>query len=78
MKCLEIFAGTKSFSKEAEKAGWHCTTLDNDPKFEPSILVDIMEWDYSDLGPVDVFGRGPHAHCSVMPPSKGTLQKAIY
>jgi hypothetical protein len=58
MKCLEIFAGNKSFSKEAEKAGWHCTTVDNDPKFEPSILVDIMEWDYSDFGPIDVFWAG--------------------
>ena len=38
--------------------GWQCTTLDNDPKFQPSILVDIMEWDYSDFGPVDVFWAG--------------------
>ena len=38
--------------------GWQCTTLDTDPKFSPSILADIMEWDYSDFGPVDVFWAG--------------------
>ena len=58
MKVLELFCGTKSFSKECERVGWQCTTLDNDSKFQPSILVDIMEWDYSDFGPIDVFWAG--------------------
>ena len=58
LKVLEIFAGTKSFTKECEKVGWECTTVDIDPKFEPSILIDLMQWDYKQIGPIDVFWAG--------------------
>ena len=58
MKVLELFCGTKSFSKECEKMGWDVTTVDNNPKFEPDILVDVMHWDYKDFGPVDVLWMG--------------------
>ena len=58
MKVLEIFCGTKSFTTQCVRAGWDCTTLDNDKKFEPDILIDIMKWDYTDFGPVDVFWSG--------------------
>ena len=58
LRVLEVFCGTKSFTKECERVGWQCTTLDNDTKFQPSILVDIMEWDYKQFGPVDVLWCG--------------------
>ena len=58
LRVLEVFCGTKSFTKECERVGWQCTTLDNDPKFELSILVDIMEWDYKQFGPVDILWCG--------------------
>jgi site-specific DNA-cytosine methylase len=58
LKVLEIFAGTKSFTKECEKVGWECTTVDIDPKFEPSILIDIMQWDYKSHPVPDVLWCG--------------------
>lgn len=45
MNTLEIFAGTKSFSKVMEKHGHETTTLDNDPKLSPDFLVDVLELD---------------------------------
>jgi len=58
MRVLELFCGTKSFSSECIKMNWDVTTVDNNPKFEPDILVDIMQWDYSDFGPIDVLWMG--------------------
>ena len=47
MKLLELFAGTKSVSKVFEAAGWDCITLDLSEKHKPTILVNILEWDYT-------------------------------
>ena len=58
MRCIEVFCGTKSFTTQCERVGWDCTTLDNDAKFQPDILIDILKWDYTDFGPVDVFWSG--------------------
>ena len=58
MKVIEIFCGTKSFTTQCVRAGWDCTTLDNEKKFEPDILIDIMKWDYTDFPKVDVFWSG--------------------
>ena len=58
LRVLEIFCGTKSFSKAAIERGWEVTTLDNDPKFEPDILCDIMDWDYKNFPVPDVFWAG--------------------
>ncbi len=41
MEVLELFCGTKSISKEFLKEGNNCTTLDNDKRFKPDILMDI-------------------------------------
>ena len=43
--CLELFCGTKSFSKVAEQKGYQTITLDNMKKFSPTFLVDIMACD---------------------------------
>lgn len=45
MKVLELFCGTKSFTKVAEARGHECRTLDNDPRFEPTYCMDIMDFD---------------------------------
>ena len=45
----EIFCGTKSFSKVAEKNGYECITLDIESKFNPTICIDFEEWDYKNI-----------------------------
>ena len=52
-------------------------TVDIDPEFEPTICADIMTWDYTCMGPVDVFWAGiPCQFLFPMPPSKGMNRKA--
>lgn len=42
MKTVEIFSGTKSFSKVARSKGFSTLTIDNDSKLEPDIIADIL------------------------------------
>lgn len=49
MKLLELFKGTGSFGKVAEKKGWKVVSLDNEAKYNPDILTDILKWNYKDL-----------------------------
>jgi hypothetical protein len=49
MKILELFCGTKSFTKEAEKLGHECFTIDFDKQFNPNLCIDILEFDVSML-----------------------------
>ena len=58
MKVLELFCGTKSFSSECEKMGWDVTTVDNNQKISPDILTDVMQWDYTGFGLIDVLWMG--------------------
>jgi len=48
MKLLELFCGTKSISKVFVANGWNCTTIDNDPQFNPDICKDILSLDIID------------------------------
>ncbi len=43
IKTLELFSGTKSFSKVMAKHGHKTFTIDNDPKLEPDLVADILE-----------------------------------
>ena len=54
----EVFCGTKSFSKICLEFGWSVTTLDHDPKFQPDILYNILDWDYKSFPVPDVFWAG--------------------
>ena len=51
MKVLELFCGTKSFSKALKKKypGAKVITVDMNPKFSPDILTDVLKWDYKKL-----------------------------
>ena len=49
MKVLELFCGTKSFTKVAEARGHDCRTLDNDKRFDPTYCMDIMDFEPSVL-----------------------------
>tara|TARA_R110001606_G_C15340241_1_gene646497 strand:- start:35 stop:652 length:618 start_codon:yes stop_codon:yes gene_type:complete len=46
MNTLDLFCGTKSFTKEAKKLGYNTYTLDILEKFEPTFCCDLLEWDY--------------------------------
>lgn len=46
---LELFSGTGSIGKAFAAAGWTVTSLDVEEKFSPTILSDIMAWDYRAL-----------------------------
>ena len=46
MNLLELFKGTGSISKVAEKMGFNIVSLDIEEKYKPDILTDILKWDY--------------------------------
>ena len=49
VKLLELYKGTGSFGKAAKRKGWKVVSLDNESKYNPDILVDILKWDYKNL-----------------------------
>lgn len=42
MRVLELFCGTKSISKVFEEKGHSVFTIDNNPKFDPDLCIDIL------------------------------------
>lgn len=48
MRTLELFCGTKSFSKKYQNEN---LSLDFDSKCEPDICMDILYWDYKQYKP---------------------------
>ncbi len=65
MKVLELFCGTKSFTKVAEVRGHECRTLDNDPRFEPTYCMDMTEFDEGvlDHWHPDIIWASPPCEC---------------
>ena len=49
VKLLELFKGTGSFGKAAKGKGWSVVSLDNETKYNPDIVADILKWNYKDL-----------------------------
>lgn len=50
MMTIELFCGTKSFSKVMEAHGHHTLTIDNDSQFYPDIECSVIELHLSELG----------------------------
>ena len=61
-RSLDLFCGTKSFSKVAYEFNYETYTLDILPKFEPTYCCDIMTWEYKQLpvGYFDVIWASPN------------------
>lgn len=57
MKTIELFSGTKSFSKVAHRYGHKTFTIDNDEKLEPDFVSDIF--DVKSLPPCDILWASP-------------------
>ena len=47
MLVLELFAGNGSIGRAFEKLGWGVVSLDICAKFKPTLVVDILQWDYT-------------------------------
>ena len=45
-RALDLFSGTGSVARVLEEAGFEVTTLDNDPRYEAELIIDILDWDY--------------------------------
>lgn len=53
MKTIELFSGTKSFSKVASARGHSTFTVDNDPSLEPDLIADLSKF-FHYAKPVDI------------------------
>lgn len=53
MKVLELFCGTKSFTKVAKARGHETFTIDIEPKFDPDMVADVGQLKVNDL-PVEI------------------------
>ena len=47
MICLELFAGTGSIGAAFQRLGWTVVNVDICAKWKPTLVVDILQWDYT-------------------------------
>ena len=55
MRVLVLCSGTGSVDRAFERRGWCVVSVDWLAKFQPTICVDIMQWDYKAAFPNDHF-----------------------
>lgn len=63
MKTLELFCGTKSFSKVAKEIGHLIYTIDIDSRFEPTFCEDVMNFTTLRNVPHEVIWASPPCQC---------------
>jgi len=67
VKVLELFSGTESFSKVFKEHGHEVFTIDNDPQFNPSLCIDMLdvtpELIREKFGQPDVIWASPPCQC---------------
>ncbi len=61
MNTIELFSGTKSFSKVAEELGHGTLTVDNNPDLKPDIITDIIS--FKPRGKFDIVWTSPPCTC---------------
>jgi hypothetical protein len=49
LRALDLFSGTGSIFSAFQRAGHECDSLDIDPRFNPTICMNILEWKYKEL-----------------------------
>jgi hypothetical protein len=74
MRLLEVFCGTKSFGKVFEKHNWEVISLDNDAQWSPTILANVLDWDFKN------FDKNYFNHIHFSPPCimMSQLQQSWY
>ena len=55
LRALDLFCGGKSVAKVLEKWGYKVETLDMDPKRDPTLCVDVLQWNYREKFPPGYF-----------------------
>ena len=78
LRVLVLCSGTRSVDRAFERKAWQVTSVDWLPKFQPTLCVDILEWDYQSSFPKDHFdfvwaspGLPPFQHSSHHGRAKG-------
>ena len=66
MKVLELFCGSKSVGKVFEKYKHEVISLDIEKKFNPSLCIDFMDWDYKTIKDIDIIWSSPDCSCYSM------------
>jgi hypothetical protein len=69
MLVLDLFSGTKSLKKFVDNKQWDYLSLDIEPKHNPDILIDFLEWDYKTVNP-DILWASPD--CAVYSMASGS------
>ena len=54
-RALDLFCGRKSATQVLERWGFTVVSLDSDPRRQPTICCDIMEWEYKEQYPPGYF-----------------------
>ena len=47
LRHLDLFSGTKSWTRAFEKIGFECVSVDLDKKTSPTHIADMLTWDYT-------------------------------
>lgn len=63
MKVLELFSGTGSVGKVFEKYNHEVISLDIEKKFNPTICIDFLDWDYKSVSNIDIIWSSPDCAC---------------
>jgi hypothetical protein len=67
---LELFSGTGSMGRAFREQGWRVTSVDIEPKFNPTFCCDVLEfeaWRVLEFGNVDLIWASPpctHYSCA--------------
>ncbi len=74
-RALELFAGTHSIGKALEGLGWEVVSVDLCPKHKPTILANVLHWDYTvyPKGHFDFIWARLHVLCTPGPGLRADL-----
>ncbi len=54
-RVLDLFPGTGSVGRVFREEGFKVVSDDINPKFKPTIIADVLEWDYASAFPLGYY-----------------------